>query len=345
GVPYATVMVAAFLPALMFYLALILQVDNYAARVGLRGMEEKNIPRLGQTLKEGWPYLFSLLMLIYMLLFMRIESYAPYYATAVLLVIAVLRPNAEYRMRVSRLLDLLRDTAESVGNLVAILAGIGLVVGGLSYTGVAGASSRELIHLAGDSLPLILIAGAVTSFILGMGMTVSAVYIFLSILMAPALVGAGLNDIASHLFILYWGMMSYITPPVALASITAAGIAKSDPTWTGLYSLRLGSILFILPFLFVLNPLLILQGPGPDILLASATALIAVWMFASALEGYLYWVGRIGWVTRLVIIAAAAGMVYPSLISDLTGIDILAGVYCIHRLVPAGKNDRSQTHI
>src|SRR5699024_2618389 len=211
GVPYATVMVAAFLPALMFYLALILQVDNYAARVGLRGMEEKNIPRLGQTLKEGWPYLFSLLMLIYMLLFMRIESYAPYYATAVLLVIAVLRPNAEYRMRVSRLLDLLRDTAESVGNLVAILAGIGLVVGGLSYTGVAGAFSRELLHLAGDSLPLILIAGAVTSFILGMGMTVSAVYIFLSILMAPALVGAGLNDIASHPVMLYWGMMSYIT--------------------------------------------------------------------------------------------------------------------------------------
>src|SRR5699024_11482412 len=104
-------------------------------------------------------------------------------------------------------------------------------------------------------------AGAVTSFILGMGMTVSAVYIFLSILMAPALVGAGLNDIASHLFILYWGMMSYITPPVALASITAAGIAKSDPTWNGLYSLRLGSILFIMHFLIVLNPLLNLHGP------------------------------------------------------------------------------------
>src|SRR5690606_17247418 len=114
---------------------------------------------------------------------------------------------------------------------------------------------------AGNSIPLMLIAGAVTSFILGMGMTVSACYIFLSILLAPALVRAGLDPLGSHLFILYWGMMSYITPPVALAAITAAGVAKADNTRTGLYAMRLGSILFILPFLFVLNPSLILQGP------------------------------------------------------------------------------------
>ena len=191
AVPYADIMVAAFLPALLFYIALLFQVDNYAARVGLKGMEDHEIPRVMDTLRDGWPYLFSLVMLTYMLLFMRIEAYAPYYATLVLLVIELFK--RQQRLSFSRLLALLHELTSSVANLVAILAGIGLVVGGLSYTGVAGAFSRELLRYAGGNVPLMLIAGAVTSFVLGMGMTVSACYIFLSILLAPALIAAGLG--------------------------------------------------------------------------------------------------------------------------------------------------------
>jgi TRAP transporter 4TM/12TM fusion protein len=333
GVPYAEVMIAAFLPALLFYVALLVQVDNYAARNGLRGLAPEEIPKVVDTLKDGWPYLLSLAALIYMLLVMRLEAYAPYYATLALLVISVFRRT--HRLNWSRAKELLLDLGRSVGNLVAILAGIGLVVGGLSYTGVAGAFSRELLLYAGDSIPLMLIAGAVTSFILGMGMTVSACYIFLSILLAPALVKAGLHPLGSHLFILYWGMMSYITPPVALAAITAAGVANADNTRTGLYAMRLGSILFILPFLFVLNPALILQGPTGWILWATATALLAIWLFASALEGYLYRVGRIGWPSRAVLLLGGGVLIYPEPVSDLAGLLAMAGVYAAHLLFPA----------
>ncbi|WP_236995751.1 TRAP transporter permease [Vreelandella populi] len=325
GVSYGEVMIAALLPAILFYLALLLQVDHYAARKGLQGMPAKDIPRIGTTLVAGWPYLLSLAVLIYMLLAMRLESQAPYYATLVLLGIALFR--RQKRLGLKQLGEFFYQLAHGVGNLVAVLAGIGLVVGGLSYTGVAGAFSRELLLYAGDSIPLMLAAGAVTSFILGMGMTVSACYIFLSILLAPALVGAGLNPLGSHLFILYWGMLSYITPPVALAAITAAGVAGANNTRTSLHAVRLGGVLFVLPFLFVLNPSLILQGEVFDIVVSTLTALTAIWLVAAAMEGYLYRVGSVSWPLRGALLIAALLMMYPEGRSDLLGLGMLVVTY------------------
>ncbi|WP_227715442.1 TRAP transporter permease [Marinobacter sp. 1-3A] len=325
GVAYAEIMIAAFLPALLFYLALLFQVDNYAARRGLKGLPEEEIPSLKETLKEGWPYLFSLAMLVYMLLVMRIEAYAPYYASLVLLGVALFK--RDYRLNWTRAKAFIADLTTNVSNLVAILAGIGLVVGGLSYTGVAGAFSRELLLYADGSIPLMLIAGAITSFVLGMGMTVSACYIFLSILLAPALVNAGLNPLASHLFILYWGMLSYITPPVSLAAITAAGVAGSNATKTGVYAMRLGGILFILPFLFVLNPSLILQGDITRILISALTAITAIWLIASAMEGYLYRIGIIGWPIRILALAAGGCLIYPNLILEMVGLGLIVLMY------------------
>lgn len=330
GVPYADIMVAAFLPALLFYLALIFQVDIYAAKRGLKGLPPEDIPGLWDTLKDGWPYLLALFMLIYMLLVMRLEAYAPYYATVVLVGISMFKPR--YRMNLRRALAFMQELTTSVANLVAILAGIGLVVGGLSYTGVAGAFSRELLLYADGSIPLMLAAGAITSFVLGMGMTVSACYIFLSILLAPALVNAGLNPLASHLFILYWGMMSYITPPVALAAITAAGVAGSNAGRTGLYAMRLGAILFVLPFLFVINPSLILQGELPRILTSAFTAITAIWLVASAMEGYLYRIGVLSWPARVVTLVAGGMLIYPELMSDLLGFGLVAVLYVGSRL-------------
>ncbi len=335
GVAYAEVMIAAFLPAMLFYIALVFQVDNYAARHGLKGMDPKEIPKIGPVLADGWPYLLSLVVLIYMLLVMRLETYSPYYATLVLLVISAFKKS--HRLSVKRMLALLQDLSVSVANLVAILAGIGLVVGGLSYTGVAGAFSRELLLYADGSVPLMLIAGAITSFILGMGMTVSACYIFLSILLAPALVQAGLNPLASHLFILYWGMMSYITPPVALASITAANIAGSNAWATSVSAMRLGSVLFILPFMFVLNPALIMQGEWSVIAQAAITATAAMWILASSLEGYLYKVGAIGWPIRVLLFVAGMGLVLPGSFTDIIGAVLVAVAYAIGYLVPGSR--------
>ncbi|GGY62483.1 TRAP transporter permease [Marinobacter zhanjiangensis] len=331
GVPYAEIVIAAFLPALLFYLALLFQVDIYAARRGLKGLPPEEIPSLKETLKDGWPYLLALGMLIYMLIVMRLEAYAPYYATVVLLGISMFKRN--HRLNLKRALAFLQDLTTSVANLVAILAGIGLVVGGLSYTGVAGAFSRELLLYADGSVPLMLIAGAITSFVLGMGMTVSACYIFLSILLAPALVNAGLNPLASHLFILYWGMLSYITPPVSLAAITAAGVAGSNAGRTGLYAMRLGGILFILPFLFVINPSLILQGELSKILTSTFTAITAIWLLSAAMEGYLYKIGALGWPARILVLVAGGMLIYPELMTDLVGFGLVAAIYLSSRLL------------
>lgn len=338
GVPYSDIVVAAFLPALLFYLALLFQVDIHAAARGFEGLPEAEIPNLWETLKDGWPYLLSLAMLIYMLLFMRLEAYSPYYAALVLLGVSMFK--RKHRLNVQRAVVFLTDLTGSLANLVAILAGIGLVVGGLSYTGVAGAFSRELLLYAGGSVPLMLAAGAVTSFVLGMGMTVSACYIFLSILLAPALIAAGLNPLASHLFILYWGMMSYLTPPVALAAITAAGIAGSSPVKTGFYAMRLGSILFVLPFLFVIDPALILQGPWQGIASASLTAIVAIWILSSALEGYLYRVGALAWPLRLVVLVAGVALIYPERFSDIVGMAVIALVYLGHWIMGTMKRGK-----
>ena len=158
-------------------------------------------------------------------------------------------------------------------------------------------------------------------------MTVSACYIFLAIVMGPAMIDAGLDPVASHLFILYWGMLSYITPPVALAAVAAATISGSRALGTGFLAMRMGVINFILPFLFVLTPTLILRGPTLDVLHDVTTAIIAVWLMAAGFEGWLYGVGRIALWARTALIAAAVAFLLPELITDAACAAILVAVF------------------
>jgi TRAP transporter 4TM/12TM fusion protein len=325
NVPYTEVMFAALVPAALFYIILLLQADAYAARVGLAGLPRDELPSLLGTLRSGWVYLFSLALLVYLLVFQRIESMAPFYASLLLLATAVLMERGLGRVRI--VLDLVVEAGTNVANLVAILAGIGLVVGALSITGVGTAFSRELVNLAGDSVLLLLLLGALTSFILGMGMTASACYIFLAIVLAPALVQIGLNPMASHLFILYWGMLSFITPPVALAAVAAAGIAGAGAMRTAVTAVRLGAALFILPFMFVLNPALILQGERIDIMISVATALVAMWMLSAGFERYAYFRGKLSPWAAATMIVGGLFFIVPEHRTDFVGLIALAIVY------------------
>jgi len=181
----------------------------------------------------------------------------------------------------------------ALAELAALLAGVGMIIGALSVTGLAGTLANDLIYIAGNNVYVLLVMGALTSFIFGMGMTITACYIFLAIVLAPPLVAAGFDPLAVHLFMLYWGMVSFITPPVALASFVAAGIAGAAPIKVGLQSMRLGSIMYIVPFFFVLNPALILRGTPWEIVTVVLTALIGILFIASALEGYLIGYGKL----------------------------------------------------
>jgi len=335
NMPYADIILAAAVPAILFYLTLILQVDNYAAKVGLKGQPAHEIPKLWPTFLSGWHYLFSLAILIYMLLVMRIEVFAPYFAAMILIITSIVMSliRGEKAFGASDFVELLIDAGKTIVNIVGILVGIGMIIGALSLTGVGPAFSSELLRFAGGNVYLLLILGAVTSFVLGMGMTVSACYIFLAVVMGGAMVEGGLNPVAGHLFILYWGMMSYITPPVAVAAVAAATIARAPAMETGFRAMRLGGVLFLLPFFFALNPTLILVGDTFSIIHDVVTAVVAVWMLASALEGWLYGVGRLATPLRVVLGIAALGALYPGSLTDMIGLGALGLVYVAGRFM------------
>jgi len=323
NVPYSEVVVAAALPSVLYYLALFVQTDLYAVAHNLRGVSREEVPALLPTLKSGWYYLLAIVALTLMLLMFRIEAEAPFWVALFLLAVAVLR-RKRTGFGWSRFAGLVVEAGRTVAHLVALIAGIGLIIGALSVTGVANSFSRELVLYAGGNVSLLLFFGALTSFVLGMGMTASACYIFLAITLAPALVQAGLDPMASHLYVLYWGVVSFITPPVALAAIAAASIAKASPMVTGFTALRVGVLLLLLPVLFVFQPALILKGDLPTILQAVVTALAAILLLASAFEGHLYGLGRLPLWARVGIGIAGLLLLVPEGVTDLIGIALAA---------------------
>ena len=325
NVPYADIMLAATVPALLFYLILLIQTDCYAARHGLKGLPKDQLPKLWLVLRSGWVFLFSLIALVVLLLATNAEAKSPFYVSVLLLITAILRNGKKGAWR--PVVQLIVETGTTIALLVGVLAGVGMVVGALAITGVGNAFSRELLQYAGGNPYLLLVFGAMTSFILGMGMTVSACYIFLAVVLAPAMVQGGFNEMSSHLFILYWAMLSYITPPVAMAAVAASSIAKSSAMNTGVTAMRLGAILFVLPFLFVLNPSLILQGELPEIIVSVSTAILSILMLSAASERYIYFLRR---ETRtwevFVLLAGGLCLLIPNLLTDIIGIGALAVV-------------------
>ncbi len=291
GMPYGAIALAALVPSLLYYFALFVQIDGYAARHGLKGLPREELPSIRQTLAEGWQYILVFILLVWMLLVLQQESLAPFYATALLLVINQL--SKAHRLDRARAGALLLGICGALAELAALLAGVGMIIGALSVTGLAGTLANDLVYLAGNNIYVLLLMGALTSFIFGMGMTITACYIFLAIVLAPPLVAAGFDPLAVHLFMLYWGMVSFITPPVALAAFVAAGLAGAPPVKVGLQSMRLGSVMYVVPFFFVLNPALILRGEPLEIVIVVVTAVVGIQLIASAIEGYLIGPGRL----------------------------------------------------
>lgn len=387
-ISYITVAAAAVIPSFLYFFGLFVQIDAYAARHGITGLPKEELPSAKQTLKEGWFYIFAFALLVYLLVYLKREAHAPFYATAALLVLSQLgklSPKDKWfyilagglgiflfavlgslyfpgdwaiyapviatvsilllshvprhiRLSNSAILDYVQANGRLLAELVSILAAVGLIIGGLMMTGMAGTFSGDLVRLAGGKVVPLLFMGALTSFILGVGMTVTAAYIFLAIVLAPALVGLGLDPIAVHLFILYWGMVSYITPPVALGAFAAASLAGSSPIRTGLEAMRLGSVIYFLPFFFVLNPALVFHAPWPEVLYELATALFGITLIASGLQGYLVRVGALemnlfALITRALLITSGLLLAYPENTTNWIGLGIFVPAVALGRWV------------
>jgi TRAP transporter 4TM/12TM fusion protein len=289
--PYYQIALAAALPAALYFGGLFLQLDATAARDGLAGVDRSELPRVGTVLKDGWHYLGAFGLLIFLLLVMQREAVAPYLATLALLVLNQLTPA--HRWSPARAGEFLVATGRLLVELLTILAGVGLIVGALSVTGLSGSLVNDLLAIAGDRLWLLLGMGALTSFVLGIGMTVTAAYIFLAVILAPALVSGGLDPIGVHLFILYWAMLSFITPPVALGAYAAASIAGSNPIRSGFAAMKLGSVIYFIPFVFVVDTGLILQGGVASVLISLVRAVVGIWLIVAGLQGYLQGLGKL----------------------------------------------------
>jgi len=315
-ISYAKVALAAAVPALLYYFALFMQIDANAGRHGLKGLPREELPRIGAVFREGWYFVFVIVLLVVLLLVMKRENWAPWLATALLLVLNQL--FSPHRWGRKEVVAFLEGNGRVFVELVAVLAGVGLLVGAFSLTGLTGTLTTELLFLAGNSPLLLMLMGALTSFILGMGMTITACYIFLAVLLAPSLIKVGLDPLAVHMFIMYWGMVSFITPPVALAAFAAAPLAKASPMETGLQAMKIGSIIYFVPFFFVMNPSLVLQGDSAsDFVLHAVTALVGVALVCAALQGYLQGVGdlrRCGpfeWPLRAALVVGGLMFVAP----------------------------------
>ena len=317
NVPYANIALAAIIPSALYFFGLFVQIDAMSGKEKLAGMPEEELPKVGQTIKEGWYYIFAFAVLIYMLLVLRREALAPYYATPLLILLNQFF-SKKHRWGWADLGRFFDSLGSLFANLVAILAAVGLIIGALSMTGVAATLVNDLLRIADGSALMLLLMGALTGLILGIGMTSTAAYIFLAILLAPALIRVGLDPIAVHMFIFYWGMLSFITPPVALGAFAAASIAKTPPMKTGFEAMRLGSVIYFIPFFFVFDPALVGQGTAAEIAGSLALAIPGVGLFACAMQGYVPFIGTLfggawyGWPLRIVLLLAAILVALPA---------------------------------
>jgi TRAP transporter 4TM/12TM fusion protein len=307
---YADIVEAAIIPAFLFYAGLYILVDLKAGRDRLAGVEDAPARRARTVLAQGWIYILPFLLLFVGLIrFNMPAEYAALLASALLLALALAVPIRGRRMTPAEALDAVLSTGRVVLDLVVIAAAAGLLIGVLNLTGLAFGLTNLLLTAAGNSLPALLVMSALIALVLGMGVPTVGVYVITATLVAPALVQAGLAEIQAHLFVLYFGMLSMITPPVALAAFAAANIARTDAWETGIESVKVGWTVFLIPFLFAASPALLMIGSAWDVLVAFATTLAGIWFGTAAFIGFLR--RELGVAERLLSGAAAALLLLP----------------------------------
>jgi TRAP transporter 4TM/12TM fusion protein len=328
GIEYAQILIAAFIPALLYYFGLLMQVDAYAAKVGLRGLPKEEIPSLKKTLKEGWPFIAVLFFLVFLLLYLRLGAVAPIYASGLMFVLAFF--NKETMMTPKRIVETISVIGSIVTQSMAIMLPLGFIIGGLMMTGVSGSITTELVALGGGSLILVLLIGVAGCYLLGCIGMGGAAYIFLAVTMAPALIKIGeLNILATHLFIICFTIMGGITPPIGIVGFVASALAGANPMKTLVTSMRLGLVLLFFPFFFLFNPALVLQGSYLDTIYLFVLCVVGIGILTGGLEGYLLKVGRLQLWQRLLLVAAGFMIALPEWISTIIGAALAALVIAI----------------
>lgn len=331
GVKYGVVIKAAIIPALIYYLGIIIQVQMRAVKDQLHGIPKDQLPKVGQVMKERGHLLIPIIFLLYMLIWSgKTVIASAFWTILVTIVVAELRPIS--RMSLKDICDAFANAAKSMISVGIACACVGIVVGVCGQTGFALNVARAIISIGKTHLMLTLFFTMVTCMVLGMGLPSIPSYLITATIAAPALVELGIPDIAAHMFCFYFAMFANLTPPVALASFAAAGLSGGDPMKTGWQSVRLALAGFIVPFMFIYNPQLLLENvtilSGIQVVLTSC---IGVVLIAAFVEGYLF--GRMHVVLRLVSAAGALLLIDSRPITDVIGIACLVIIILAQKLV------------
>ncbi|MSP39600.1 MAG: TRAP transporter fused permease subunit [Deltaproteobacteria bacterium] len=307
-IPYAQVALAATVPALLYYVALFIQVDLLAARNGIHGLPREEVPHLLPVLKRSASFVVPLAVLIlWMFILNRRPEESGLLAALAALIVGLLTPGVKIGW--SGLIRILTNAGRGMLEIVAITGLAGVVIGVLQLTGLGFTLTLTLLNIGQSNALLLLVLTAIVSIILGMGMPTTAVYVLLAVLVAPGLAKLGIVPIAAHLFIFYFGMLSMVTPPVCMASYAAASIGKTDPVQTGWEAMKLCSIAYVVPFLFVFSPSLLLIGHWYEVVLSVITAIVGSILLGVAIVGYLF--RPVGGWKRLLFGISAVGLLIP----------------------------------
>lgn len=343
GIPYSKVVLAALIPAILFYFAVLIMVDLEAAKHNLKGIPRKELPSFWKVLKEGWVLSIPLLLLLYLLL---VVDYSPtrsaFFAIIALMVINIF--NKKNRLSIKQFFKVLEQGALATMEIAIACACAGIIIGSFALTGLGPRMSSILIELSQGHMLLLLIFTMVASIIMGMALPTIVTYMVLSILVAPTLIDMGVLPIAAHMFVLFFGVISYVTPPIAFAAYAGAALAEANPMKTAVTASKLAICSFILPYMFVYSPQLLLQGANYTLVFAIISAVVGVIAIAMATQGYIFQEIQI-W-KRLLILGSGLLLVYSGIVTDIIGYGIFLVIviteYVSHKkLVPREENFES----
>ncbi|SLN18161.1 DctM-like transporters [Roseivivax jejudonensis] len=335
GIPYTEIALAAVIPAILYFVSVYFMVDFEAAKLGMRGMRDDELPRLKTMMKRV--FLFLPIIILIVALFMGYSVIrAGTLATVTAAVVSWLTP---YRMGLPSIVKAFELAGYMSIQIIAVCACAGIIVGVIALTGVGARFSNLLLGLAGVSQLLALFFAMCISILLGMGMPTTAAYAVAASVVAPGLVELGIPQLTAHFFVFYFAVLSAITPPVALASYAAAGISGANPMETSVASFKIGIAAFIVPFMFFYNNALLMEGTWFEVARAGITATFGVFLLSSGVQGWLLG-ARAAWFSRIALLVAALFMIEGGWATDLIGIAFTAAAFALQRMLGSGGDMR-----
>lgn len=342
GVPYRTIMLAAIIPALLYYVTIFMVVHFEAKRIGLTGISKENIPNMLNVLKERGHLLIPLVVLIFLLSTGVTPLYAAVFALISTIVASWLRKST--RMSFRNVIDSLVEGSKGAIAVGIACAIVGVVVGTISLTSLGLTLGNNILVFAGDNLFLAAFLTMLISIVLGMGIPATAAYIIVATIAAPLLVKLGVPPLAAHMFAFFYAGLSNITPPVALAAYAAAGLAGASPNKVGLEAVRIGLTGFILPFFFLYNPVLLFNGETiTSSIIAMGTATIGVVCLAAGLQGW--FLTKTTVIQRIGLLVTGFLMVDPGLITDIIGLSILAAITIWQKIITMNLKEKASKNV